>query len=299
MNYKEAISHPFASDKACAFALYAAKWPTGYFCPRCNHRVFYKLQSRKLPLYECRNCRHQTSLLVGTIFENSKTSLSKWFRSIYLSSCAGGINATELSQTIKVTYKTAWLILHKIRHTMMSTDQRHQLSGMVRSHVDCYGRPYNPTVYQHPQEHPLIAGASLTKDDQIYYVKIKQVSPIHLHEGVVVASGLDNFIKRHTKPGTINRKDICKLLNVRRYRPLFLVCKQVKHWINETFHGIGAKHLQAYLDEYCYRLNLHAIQQPIFKTLLSVSASSPTITYTNLIKFTSAPKQDSLLPLCA
>jgi hypothetical protein len=299
MNYHAANSHLFHSDQACALALYSTKWPQGYRCSRCDYQLCYRISTRRLPLFECRNCRHQSSLITDTIFENSKTPLSKWCHAMYLSSRSNGICATELSRTILVTYKTAWLILHKLRHAMVLADQCQRLTGIVRAHVDLYGSPYNPTVYLHPHEHPLIAGASIDEDENILYAKIKQVSSNHLQDAAVTPSGMDYFIQQHAEPGVISRKDICKLLNTRRYRPLSKVCKQAKYWLNDTFHGIGAKHLQAYLDEYCYRLNLQLNRQPIFTNLLQNCSSTPTITYSTLIKRTIYSKSYSNLSQAA
>ena len=63
----------------------------------------------------------------------SRTSLMKWFTAIFLvSQPEHGINAVALSRIIHVTYKTAWLILHKIRHTCSMFDQKSPLSGVVQ-----------------------------------------------------------------------------------------------------------------------------------------------------------------------
>lgn len=284
MTFLDASSHPFHSDKACALALFSVKWPRGFQCPRCSHSFCYRIRTRRLPLFECRNCRHQSSLIVGTIFENSKTPLSKWFHALHLVSQPDGICATKLSEVINVTYKTAWLILHKLRYAMTQSDLSISLTGIVRAHVDLYGRPYNPTIHLHPQEHPLIAGASLNEEENIVYAKIKQVSIHHLQDAAVAASGMDFFIEQHVETGFLFRKDICKQLNTRRFRPLFEICKQAKRWLNCTFQGIGSKHLQAYLDEFCFRLNQQLNQQPTLSKLLQLCSSTPSITYVSLIK---------------
>ncbi len=286
MTFLEAETHLFQSDNACALALFAAKWPQGFHCPRCNYSLFYRIRTRRLPLFECRRCRHQNSLIAGTIFQNSKTSLSKWFRAMYLSSRPNGICATQLAEIIDVTYKTAWLILHKLRHVMTESDNTQRLGGIVHAHVDLYGRPYNPTIYRHPHEHPLIAGTALNPEGIMKYAKIKQVSSQHLRNQSteVFSSGMDSFIQQHVEPGLMTRKDICKQYNARRYRPLFEVCKLAKKWINFTFNGIGAKHLQAYLDEFCFRYNHDLNKQPTLTNLLTLTCSTSALTYSKLIR---------------
>ncbi|EES73148.1 hypothetical protein POTG_02248 [Paenibacillus sp. oral taxon 786 str. D14] len=70
--------------------------------------------------------------MVGTIFERTHLPLVKWFRAIELFLLPDGISALRLSQVIQVTYKTAWLMLHKIRHALGECDARELLSGDVK-----------------------------------------------------------------------------------------------------------------------------------------------------------------------
>lgn len=96
-------------EEACIRVLYEAKWPDGFRCPRCGHGHAYSIATRKLPLYECSQCSKQTSLIVGTIFQGTRTPLHLWFQAIWLHSRPLSINALQLSKKIHVTYKTAWL----------------------------------------------------------------------------------------------------------------------------------------------------------------------------------------------
>ncbi|TVY11929.1 transposase [Paenibacillus cremeus] len=91
----------FGTEEACADYLFHAKWPDGFSCPRCGSHHAYKTATRRLPLFECAHCRHQTSLTAGTIFENSRTALTKWFLALYLvSQLETGISAVALSEAI-------------------------------------------------------------------------------------------------------------------------------------------------------------------------------------------------------
>jgi transcription elongation factor Elf1 len=72
----EAFGRRFDTDEACARKLYRIKWPEGYLCPVCRHREASVIRTRRLPLYECKRCHHQTSLTVGTVMEKSKTPLT-------------------------------------------------------------------------------------------------------------------------------------------------------------------------------------------------------------------------------
>ncbi len=60
----------YGSNKPCEVALFNWKWSTGFICPRCGSAHYYSSKSRKI--YQCNQCHHQTSLISGTIFENTK-----------------------------------------------------------------------------------------------------------------------------------------------------------------------------------------------------------------------------------
>ena len=70
-------------------------------------------------IWKCADCREQFSVLVGTIFEDSKIPLSKWLLAIHLL-CQGknGVSAHELHRTLGITYKSAWFMTHRIRYAM-------------------------------------------------------------------------------------------------------------------------------------------------------------------------------------
>ena len=108
----------FGTDEACRDHLFAQRWPQGFRCDCGNSRCY--LLSTRTNVYECSQCGAQHSLLVGTIFEQTKTGLSKWFLAIYLfAGSKGGISALELKRHLGFgSDQTAWTWLHKIRRAM-------------------------------------------------------------------------------------------------------------------------------------------------------------------------------------
>lgn len=122
----------FGSDDACRSYVYQLRWPTGFVCEKCAGRRCYAHKKRLI--YECAACRKQHSLLAGTIFEQTKTGLSKWFLAIYLNtSSKGGIAATELKRHLGFgSDQTPLIWLHKIRAAMVVAD-RQPLSGAVEA----------------------------------------------------------------------------------------------------------------------------------------------------------------------
>src|SRR4051812_12526532 len=72
----------FGSDEQCRGYLFEARWPEGFRCAACGHDDAYALRTKIV--YECVACRKQHSLLTGTMFEQTKTGLARWFLAIYL-----------------------------------------------------------------------------------------------------------------------------------------------------------------------------------------------------------------------
>src|SRR3954451_7397132 len=113
----------FGTDEQCREYLFRARWPDGFRCDGCGHDHAYTLRTRLV--YECVACRKQHSLLAGTLFEQTKTALARWFLAVYLvTSSKGGIAAAELQRQLgSGSYQTAWSWLHKLRKAMVRPDR--------------------------------------------------------------------------------------------------------------------------------------------------------------------------------
>ncbi|WP_019422346.1 transposase [Paenibacillus sp. OSY-SE] len=250
----EELQRQFHNESSCVSFLYNLKWPHGFVCPRCQHAHAYVIRTRRLPLYECRACRHQTSLIAGTVMEGSRTSLQKWLTAFWLVSRSDiGINAVRLSSIIEVTYKTAWLMLHKIRAAISRGDTVRPLAGMVHGFVAFYG--HHPSRQLNPRECPLIVAESVMPDGQTGELKMKLVEPTHHSNKLLLRSDCEHFADLHVAKTATETSIIRHNFQVRRNSPLYQSFKRAWRWMNDTFHGIGAKYLQAYLDEFCFRFN--------------------------------------------
>ena len=122
----------FGTDQACRNYLFQVRWPAGFRCERCSGTRCYAHKNRNI--YECTSCRKQHSLLAGTIFEQTKTGLSKWFLAMYLfTSSKGGIAAAELKRHLGFgSEQTPLIWLKKLRAAMVVPD-RQPLSGAVEA----------------------------------------------------------------------------------------------------------------------------------------------------------------------
>ncbi len=130
----------FNTEEACEKFLFDKRWADGFKCPRCGHEEYYYIKTRKL--YECKECARQTSVTAGTVMHRSKLDLIVWFWAIYLvSNDKRGRSALSLSQILELNYRTAWRLLHKIRHAMSERDANYQLAGFVEMDDAYFGGP--------------------------------------------------------------------------------------------------------------------------------------------------------------
>ena len=144
------------ADPAVANAFMArVRWPNGVACPRhgCGSADVAEIASRGK--WRCRDCKKQFSVKVGTFFEDSPISLSKWLPAMWLlSSARNGISSCELARAIGVTQKTAWFMLHRIRCAMES-ESFELLTGEVEvDETYVGGKKRGPNIRAKGSKHP-------------------------------------------------------------------------------------------------------------------------------------------------
>lgn len=108
----------------------AIRWKDGAFCPLCGSTKVYHFSDKRT--HKCGDCRKRFSIKVGTIFEDSKIELRKWMMAIWLiTSHKKGIASTTLAKDLGVTQKTAWFMLHRLRHAARTQSFNKPLDGEV------------------------------------------------------------------------------------------------------------------------------------------------------------------------
>ncbi|RRJ65647.1 IS1595 family transposase [Paenibacillus oralis] len=279
----QSFSSRYNSEQACMEALIAMKWPNGFVCPRCAHTRCSRLTSRHILLFECGKCKHQTSALVGTIFERTHLPLLKWFKALELFLLPDGISAMRLSQVIRVTYKTAWLMLHKIRHAVGEFDARELLCGDVKVNSDLYGRNPSRCQFPHPYASAVVAGCTVTESGEPEQVKIRLVPHKRGDGKRANRHELAAFINGHVDVRTSAVESFP--LAFRLYAPLRKVVREAWESLKSTYIALGLKHLQAYLNEYTVRRRLHlpGAEETMRQKLLRMCVAIPAIPYRQLI----------------
>ena len=119
----------FSTETACREYLCRLRWPDGFRCPRCGGR---KSWPKSDGLVRCAGCDYQVSVTAGTVFQDSRLPLTLWFRAVWwVTSQKNGVSAMGLQRVLGLkSYKTAWTMLHKLRHAMVRPG-RDRLQGRV------------------------------------------------------------------------------------------------------------------------------------------------------------------------
>lgn len=108
------LTEAFPDEDFCYSYLEHLRWPNGVVS-------IYDLTSKVYTLpnhwYMCRSTQRKFNVKHGTIFSRSRLPLRKWFIAIWhMLTCRKGIASTQLARLLGITQKTAWYLLHKIRH---------------------------------------------------------------------------------------------------------------------------------------------------------------------------------------
>jgi transposase-like protein len=138
MNLTE-FEKEFNTEEQCREYLFKLRWEDGYHCPRCQCDKAWQVSGVK---YKCHNCGYQTSVIAGTIFQDTHKPLTLWFRAIwYVTSQKNGTSALNLQRILGLgSYETAWTWLHKLRRAMVRQG-RDKLNGAVEVDEAFIGAP--------------------------------------------------------------------------------------------------------------------------------------------------------------
>ena len=139
----------FPTDDACKAYLTKNRWPLGIACPRCGNAEVGEHGTRAFH-WQCYACSekgtsYRFSVLVGTIFENTKYSMREWFRVIHMMlTSKKGVSALEIHRVIGTgSYRTAWSMCHRVRAGLANEDFR-KLMGIVEvDETYIGGKAYN------------------------------------------------------------------------------------------------------------------------------------------------------------
>ena len=259
------------TEEDCRVYLENVRWNGKPICPHCgsiseNH---YKLtQNGEFKgLYKCRDCGKRFTVRQGTMFEGSNLPLKKWFYAIYLFlSHKRGISSCQLAKDIGVTQKTAWFMLHRIRHNVRDDDadfndmtqvDETYVGGKTQRNRGGQGRSTK-------QKTPVMG---LLSDGKVYARVIKNAS------SKVLLGIIDELVRKGSTVITDKWKGYNKVKeryihevvehNLKEYvnvdgfhtNSIEGFWSQLKRGIIGIYFFVSPKHLQNYCKEFVFRYN--------------------------------------------
>ena len=288
MNLVE-LTEEFGSDDKCRKVLEQLRWPKGPTCPRCESKA---TQIANRFQYDCDSCHYQFSVTAGTIFHDSHLSLWKWFLATYLiTESRKGMSSNQLKRMLKVTYKTAWYLTHRIRAAMLEVAPE-KLGGTVEideTYVAGKKRRWRAKgdvsvvigIRQRNGDLRLIRAKdakSKTVRDIINANIGGHVEVIMTDESQIYPYALDKMQKNLHRTINHTREYAHGDVHTNTVESAFSL---LKRGIVGTWHKVSAKHLPAYLDEMCFRFN-NRKNQFLFRDTLIKLILSPNLEYKNL-----------------
>jgi len=266
----------YGSEAQCEAAVVAARWPRGWRCAHCGcKRFFHTRNGHGRLLWECFVCGYQSSSIAGTVMEHTKVPLTKWFQAMYLlTQNKNTLSALALSRQIGVSYRTAWLLKHKLMQTMSERDERYVLSGRVEIDDAYLGGERAGSINggrKAANKTAFVAAVQTREDGRPLYVRMVPVADFtnqemakwaqrYLAAGAHVVSDGTNAFAQVRQVGATHERYITGGGRQGAQTPQL-------HWVNTvlgnlktsmagTYHSFDhAKYAARYLGEFCYRFN--------------------------------------------
>jgi len=241
-------------------------------------------------LFQCNACRHQTSLIAGTVFQGTKLRLTVWFLAIYLISQAKtGLSALALKRQLGVSYPTAWLIHHKLMLAMAQREERYVLEGQVQVDDAYLGGERSGGKVGRGSENkvPFMAAVSLSADGHPLRTKLSPVPGFSL-------KAIEQWAKTHVAPGSTVFSDglACfaavtaagcahqptvvagrKPKDLPEFQWINTVLGNLKTSLNGSYHAFDfRKYAARYLAAFAYRFNRRFDLRALHQRLLVAAA---------------------------
>jgi len=295
MNLFSFTTH-FGSEESCRLHFKSQRDQVGVKCMRCGHDQHYWIKSQWS--YECKSCRSRTSLRSGTIMQSSNLPFLVWYKTMFLMSATKkGFSSKEIQKQLAMKrYEPVWAMVHKLRKAMGNRDSRYTLEGMIEFDEGYFtvessqmeqnkglrgrGAAGKQNVAIMAESIPLEDIDTGKTDRHCRYFKAKVLKDHTSHE-------IDALLKETIDEKTIVFSDkSTSYLNIADYVELHITEKSDKQTTTETlkwvhitisnakrnllgnYHKIKGKYLQAYLDEFVYKLNRRYFGEKLFDRLV-------------------------------
>ncbi|HEY4964671.1 MAG TPA: IS1595 family transposase [Candidatus Saccharimonadales bacterium] len=256
----------YPDEEACRDYLQNARWGDNSTCPKCGvvGGKIYKLKDSRL--LKCATCRQPFSVRVGTVFEDSAIPLQSWFLAVYLAtSFKKGISSIQLAKYLGITQKSAWHMLHRIRHSVNTTFDDKPLEGIVEIDETYIGGKTRERIKY--DNKAVVFGAVERKGKvKLSHVKSsgarvllpeieKNISP-----KAIIYSDQWNAYRTLTRRGYLHDSVNHSILEFARGTVHTNtieggVWDHLKLGLKAIYMGVSVKHLGKYCDEFVYKYN--------------------------------------------
>ena len=264
MNLMDLVER-FGDEDACWDYLEKIRWPEGVSCPKCSTDRITRISGGHK--FHCNPCGYQFTATAGTIFHDTHLPLRKWFVALYLMiESRKGISANQMKRTLKVAYKTAWYLCHRIRAAMAELNAE-QLSGIVEVDETLVGGSVKGMGHGYKGNKTIVVGA-IQREGKVRLQTIKAADKKTLHRFPKEHAHFDSEVivtdewpaykgigDRNTKHETVNHSEEEWVRGEFHTNTIENVWSLLNRSIIGAFHKVSAKHLDAYLDELEWRYN--------------------------------------------
>jgi transposase-like protein/predicted RNA-binding Zn-ribbon protein involved in translation (DUF1610 family) len=278
----------FATNEACQEYLVKLRWPNGFVCPKCGAHSMWNMKSGRIL---CSKCRHQQYLLQGTVFQDSHIPLITWFRAIwYICSQKNGASALGLQRVLGLgSYRTAWLMLHKLRRAMVRP-RRDGLSGVIEVDETYIGGVHEGKRGRGADGKSIVMVAAECDGKGTGRIRLLRINGV---DSLTLTSAVSELVfpgakiltdewggyNSLSKNGYIHEiHEVSGEILPRCHRAISLL----KRWILGTLQGsIAPEHLQDYLNEFTFRYNRRKSKSRglLFYRLLQYAVETAPVTY--------------------
>lgn len=294
----QSFLHKYGSEEQCRKALFKARWPKGWICRRCGATEYYALKGRSL--YQCKSCRHQISLISGTLFSSTKLPLTVWFLAIFLvTQSKEGMASLTLRRFLGISDKAALRMKHKLQLVMKDADDAMKLGGLIQIDDVYWGgkRSGGKRGRGAPGKTPFLAALTRNTKGHPIYMRLSRVqafssdamkawSDRHLYpQSIVISDGLGCFRSFHDSGhihGAVITGDGRDPEKMKPFHWLNTIIGNVKNSIRGTYHGVSHKHLSRYLAEFSFRFNRRFRLEKMVPAMIALCAQSRPITQSQL-----------------
>ena len=292
----------FPDENSCREHFRQIREQEGIVCKKCGCKKHYWLKAKWQ--WQCSECRFRTTLRSGTMMENYKLPIRKWYLAMaFMSFSKKGISAAEMQRQLDHSrYETIWVMMHRIREAMGNRDGRYELAGMVEFDEAYFETETSEKDKQNlkrgrgsqRQQNVAVAAESTPLEDletgkkgkHCRYFKMKVLEGQSAEE-------INGFIGKNIAEESIVFTDkSTSYFDIANYVEVHVTEKSTKEttkttlqWVHIAisnakrtllgiYHKIKGKYLQLYLDEFCYKLNRRYFGDRLFDRLTVAVASN-------------------------